>query len=182
MLPDSLLCREALAHVGASAPRAVVHHSIRTYLLARAYARAEGIGFDDDGLCLAALFHDLGLCSRHFDRARPFPESSNLALAEFLEERGFDTARTSPITDAVAHHFRFFPPWSVGPLAGLLQVGAWMDTLRRKRSRFRDYARTIEDAYPRLGFDHKFPLLVLRSLGGPRSGLGLFFPQHRRQS
>lgn len=182
MLPSSSLCREAVAVVEAVAPPAVVNHSIRSYLLARPYAEAEAIACDDDALCLAALFHDLGLCSRHLDRSRPFPESSNLALVEFLAERRFDAARRAPITDAVAHHFRLFPPWSVDPLAGLLQVGAWMDAVGRKRSRFRDTARAIEGAYPRLGFDRTFPVLVLRSLGGARSSLGVFFPQYRRQS
>ena len=157
-----------------------MNHSIRSYLLGKAYAENKQIRFDDEGLCVAALFHDLGLCPAYRDRSRAFPHGASRALRAFLRKHECDEARIASFSDAVDFHFGLFPRWADDPVVGLLHVGAWMDVTRRKRWTVTEKAREVTRAYPRIGFDRRFALDVLRSIGGARSCVGLLFPGRER--
>jgi hypothetical protein len=175
-LPDTRLAETARALVDRAAPRAIVHHSVRAYLLGRAFARARSITFDDEGLYLAALFHDLGLVAPYEDRARAFPIASGRALRLFLRDHGVDAARIGPLVDAIELHMSLRPRWSQGAEVGLLQIGAWADATGRGRRALGETAREIARAWPRDGFDRLFPLLVAKSIGGPSAALDLVMP------
>ncbi len=175
-LPDTWLTREAYEAANSAAPLALLHHSIRVYLLGKLYAREKRIDFDDEGLYLAALFHDLGLCPAYWDGSRAFQLNGGRALRRFLGERRVPPERAAALGDAVDFHMLPFPRWSKGSVAGLLQIGAWMDIARLRAWGRRDSIRDVEATYPRLGIGLKFPRMVLGSIGSPRSCLGLMFP------
>jgi hypothetical protein len=156
------------------APAAVKNHSIRTFLLGRAYARVRRIDFDEEGLCIAALFHDFGLFPHHLDRKKPFTQISSELLDEFLEDRAVAASKARVLKEAILLHMQPLPRWSRGPTAGLLQVGAWMDATGLRKWRVRRTAREIERAFPRLGFSLSFPPLLIKSIGSPRVCLDLF--------
>jgi hypothetical protein len=175
-LPATPLIAEARALVEAAAPPALFNHSLRAYLLGRAYAARRAIEVDDEGLCLAALFHDLGLCAGHGDPAAPFTFASSRRLRAFLAERGVAEPRVRPLVDAIDLHVQLFPRWKKGPVAGLLQVGAWMDITLRKRWQVWGEAREIARAFPRVGIDLEFPRRLFRSIGSVRACVGLVAP------
>jgi hypothetical protein len=180
-LPDTRLVREARALIEAAAPPAIVNHSVRAYLLGKAYAARRAVEVDPEDLCLAALFHDLGLCAGQGDPGAPFTFASSRRLRAFLAERGVAPARAGPLADAIDYHMQLFPRWSKGPAAGLLQVGAWMDVTLRKRWSIRAEARAIARAFPRAGIDWRFPWALARSLRSPRACVGLLAPGWARR-
>ena len=126
-LPDTQLVNGARRILERAAPSTLVRHSIRAYLLGSAYARKKGIAFDEEGLALAALFHDVGLTPELSDSSRPFTFASSKALRMYLEERGVPNERIAVLADAIEQHMQLLPRFSRGPEVGLLQVGAWMD-------------------------------------------------------
>ena len=170
-LPDTALVREALEVARRALPAPIVDHSVRTYLLAAAYAKATRRAHDDEGLCLAAIFHDVGLA----DKTLPFTYASGAALARFLEGRA-PRARVTALRDAILFHMQLFPRWSKGEVAGLLQIGAWMDATGLRRGRIAEEAARIEAEYPRGAFRRELRKRLLPSILSPAACLGLVFP------
>jgi hypothetical protein len=173
-LPDTQLCREGLELARAALPNAIVSHSVRTYLLGRAYAQRRAIDFDEEDLALAAIFHDFGLSRSRPKGSEPFQRKSSSEARAFLEAKSAGAERVRAIAEAIDFHMQLFPRWSKGNVAGLLQVGAWMDLTALRRLGVREEARIIARAYPREGVDFLFPRLLAGSISGLRSLVGLF--------
>ena len=179
-LPDTAVVVEARALLERAASPALYSHTLRTFMLARAFGRHRGTAFDEEDLCLAALFHDLGLCPGHRDPKLPFTCASSRAMRAFLAERSWPAERISPLMDAIDFHMQLFPRWSKGPVAGLLQVGAWMDATGRKRRAIAREAEAIAAAVPR-GPGQPFWVDALPTALMPRSCVGYLFPQLFRE-
>jgi hypothetical protein len=180
-LPQTPLTREALTRVSAAVDPVILQHSKRSYLLAKAYARNKQIGFDDEGLCLASLFHDLGLSPSLRERGVAFPRTSSGLLAEFLAERGVVEERILPLVDAIDFHMQLLPRWSKGNVAGLMQVGAWMDATGLRRRAVKAEAALIADEIPRADFDRVFRGRLWESLTSWGACVGLLFPKTNRR-
>jgi hypothetical protein len=176
--PDTALIRPARATLERLAPGAIVQHSTRAYLYAAAYGRKKNLEFDDEGLALAAIFHDLGLTPELCDPSKPFTFVSSRALRLYLEERNVDADRINLLCDAIEQHMQLFPRFSRGNEVGLLQVGAWMDVTGLRR--WAIDSKPIKQAHPRQGFDLLFPATLLRSIGSFRACAGLLFPANVR--
>jgi hypothetical protein len=176
-LPDSPLVARARAIATGVLADAVVRHSTRTFLLARAYAGVEAISFDDEGLLVAALLHDLGLSEAMRNPAGPFPEVGAAALRRLFGELAADPRRADLLAEAIELHMRLFPRWSRGAEVGLLQVGAWMDVMGRRKARVPAQVReAIARDYPRGGFDGAFRRALIKSLGSLRACSVLVLP------
>jgi hypothetical protein len=175
-IPDTALAQEASAIVRAVLPQSILHHSYRTFLLGRCYAERRRIVFDDEGLFLAALFHDLGLSDAWSDTSRAFTEIGATYVRAFLSERG-TPERGAALAEAIELHMQLLPRWSYGSEAGLLQVGAWMDAVGlRSRRLGRISINEIEQAFPRGAFKKEFRSRILGSIGSIRSCVHLIFP------
>ncbi len=180
-LPDTSLVQEARGILERAASPTLVHHSLRTFLLGRAYGRARGLDYDEEGLLLAALFHDLGFCPEHRNGKLPFQVVGSRALRKFLADQGADPQRISPLVDAIDFHMQMWPRWSKGNEAGLLQVGAWMDVTGLRRWSLRHEARAIEHAHPRHGIGFRFYGFLFASFGSVGSCVGTMFPGSFRE-
>jgi len=111
------------------------------------------------------------------DRAAPFPQVGSRRLVTLFEEEGEPDGRGSDLARAIELHMRWFPRWSAGPEAGLLQVGAWMDVLGRRRRQVPATVRAdIESTYPRGDLRLRFPAAVIATLGSWRACAGLLVP------
>ncbi|MER6346440.1 hypothetical protein ACWC10_30855 [Streptomyces sp. NPDC001595] len=115
-------------------PRAALH-SLRTFLLADACARARGIRYDEAGLLAAAAFHDTGLTGAAPRVRGGFPCRSAVLLDRFLAGHGVAGARRAALTRAVREHMRPRPARDAGAEARLLHFGAWLDVTGRGRRR-----------------------------------------------
>jgi hypothetical protein len=179
-VPDTTLAREGRAIVSAVLSPAVLNHSLRAFLLGGAYARRFGIDFDDEGLYLAALFHDMGLFPGHRGPGQAFQLASSRELKTFLEAQNVPAARIRPLVDAIDFHMQLLPRWSRGNVAGLMQVGAWMDVTMLRRPAVRREARAIAQAYPREGIDLEFPRALLGTFTSFAACGGLLRPERFR--
>lgn len=178
--PDTPLVKEARVMLEHAAPQQLVAHSLRCFLLGRAYGRKQGMEFDEEGLLLAALFHDLGLCAETRNTKVPFPMVGSRALRDFLTERGVSAERIGPLTEAIELHMQMLPKWQKGPTVGLLQVGAWMDVTGLRQWSVSREAREITEAYPRGALRLTFYATLMRSFGSVGSCVGLLFPESYR--
>lgn len=178
-LPDTKLVTEALAVVRSALAAPILGHSLRAFMLAAAYAKTTKRDHDAEGLCLAALFHDIGMTAA-YRRAGAFTFASSSALTSFLEEREVPGERIAPLVDAIDFHMQLFPRWSKGNVVGLLQVGAWMDVMGLRRGAVRAEAKRFEQLLPRDGFTAAFHLGLVKTLRSPSACLGLLFPESFR--
>jgi hypothetical protein len=174
-LPDTVLVREALALVRRALPEPIVDHSLRAYLLADAYAKATARVHDEEGLCLAAIFHDVGLGS-DAPRGVAFTHTSSGELARFLGNRGVARARIAPLAEAILFHMQLLPRWAKGNEVGLLQVGAWMDVVGLRRGRVAADAARIDALLPKGNFARTFNARLLATMTSPAACLRLLFP------
>jgi hypothetical protein len=177
-LPDTALAREALEAVTAILPPPLLRHSQRAFLLARAYGDAKEVAFDDEGLYLAALFHDVGLADAQVDGSRAFPEVSADAFRRFMEGRSTEPSRSEAFAVAIEAHMALWPRWKWGPEVGLLHVGAWMDVVgRRKGSLPAGVIADVEQLLPRDSFERDFNRRLRSSVRSVRACVRLFAPR-----
>jgi hypothetical protein len=172
--PLVLAARDAMAPV---LPPALFGHSLRTFLYARAWAQSERLAFDEEGLLVASLFHDAGLCAPYKDTRRAFQFNSRDALHDLLAGRGVAPARIQRLTSAVLHHFQPVPRWRYGPEAGLLHIGAYLDAVGLRARRIGAARRAIRAHYPPGTSSRTLFGLIVRSIRGPRSCIGIVLPE-----
>lgn len=172
--PLVLAARDAMESV---LPPALFGHSVRTFLYARSWAHAERLAFDEEGLLVASLFHDAGLCPPYKDTRRAFQFNSSAALHDLLVRRGVDRGRIWRLTSAVLHHFQPVPRWRYGPEAGLLHIGAYLDAIGLRAWRIRAARRAIRSTYPPGASSRTLFGLIVRSIRGPRSCIGIVLPE-----
>ncbi|MCG3174404.1 MAG: hypothetical protein GMKNLPBB_02638 [Myxococcota bacterium] len=165
------MAAELLLDCGAHA--ALINHTARTWLLARAWADQHRIRHDAECLAVAALLHDLGLCPARSGRRGPFTWAGADAAREILIRGGCEVL-APPAARAIELHMRPWPTWSAGAEAGLLHVAAWMDITRARSWRLpRDQRTDIARAWPRAGIDWRFPFWLASSVGSLQSVTGL---------
>ncbi|MFB8777894.1 hypothetical protein [Streptomyces broussonetiae] len=125
------LVDDALSAMHRLLPPRTALHSLRTFLLADARARADGTEYDRAGLLAAAAFHDSGLTCEAPRVPGGFPGRSAVLLDRFLAGHGVDDGRRGALTRAVREHIRPFPARTAGTEARLLHFGAWLDVVGR---------------------------------------------------
>jgi hypothetical protein len=177
LLPQTPLVLAARHAMEPVLPPALFGHSIRTFLYARAWADAARLSFDEEGLFVASLFHDAGLCAPYKDTRRAFQFNSRDALRDLLARRGVDGGRIQRLTAAVLHHFQPVPRWRYGPEAGLLHIGAYLDAIGLRAWRIRAARRAIRARYPPGTSSLTLFGLIARSIRGPRSCIGILLPE-----
>ena len=177
MLPHTPLVRAARDAMEPILPPALFGHSLRTFLYARSWARATRLAFDEEGLLVASLFHDAGLCAPYRDTRRAFQFNSSAAMRDLLLRSDIAPQRIRRLTSAVLHHFQPVPRWRYGPEAGLLHIGAYLDAIGLRAWRIREARRAIRSVYPPAASSRTLFGLIARSIRGPRSCIGILLPE-----
>lgn len=157
-------------------PRGALH-SLRTFLLADAWARARGVGYDRAGLLAAAVFHDSGLAGSAPRVRGGFPCRSAVLLDRFLAGHGVAGARRAALTRAVREHMRPVPTRDAGAEARLLHFGAWLDVTGRGFHRLPGERRRLAALAPTPWFAVSFSARVAvcglrRALPGSSAAAG----------
>ncbi len=96
------------------------------------YAKAKSIEYNQEHLALACLFHDLGLTEEFHNPKQAFIYNSSATLRDFLQAKQYAAQDTVTLMETIDFHFSLRPHWQSGPVAGLLQIGTWMDVTGRK--------------------------------------------------
>jgi hypothetical protein len=137
-LPDTSLARHTYAYAAQATPAFVHHHSVRSFVFARAHARNQGLraGTDyDDGLpFVSCVLHDIGLSEEGNGDQRFEVDGADIAAA-FLRERGVEERRIAVAWDAIALHTSDGIASRKGTEVALTQAGIGTDILGAQRER-----------------------------------------------
>lgn len=175
-MPDSALVTDAAELVRGICNDKIFNHSLRTHYLAVQYAARYKKSFDPEQLALACLFHDTGLMPDCYSPDRSFIFNSSQALKDYAIGRSVDPQKIDAAMQAIDWHFHVLPRWDLGEVAGLLQVGAWMDVTGLRCWRVFDAYRRSKKLFDKRGFFLYFNACLARQLIAPKRALGLLAP------
>lgn len=149
-IPDSSLAREISEFVRASEGELLFNHSVRVYLWGAMIGEQRRMCFDKELLFAAAMFHDMGLTSKHAGSSKRFEVDGANEAAAFLRARGLSDSDIELVWNAVAFHTTPGIPEFMKPEIALIQVGAGFDVVGRGYDELSDVQRdTVDAAYPR---------------------------------
>lgn len=141
-LPDSKAVQGALAVITGLGPPALVGHGLRTFAWGTLLGLRDGLRWDREAFCLAALLHDLALARRDHSRCC-FASDGALQSMELLATLGVDAVRRERIAEAICLHLRIEVPPSLGVEAHLVNAGSALDVVGR---RAREIPKPVREA------------------------------------
>lgn len=161
LIPNTPVSKDAYALASCLLHPAILNHSIRVYLYARALADSHHADkFQDaakvDLLFTACIFHDIGTCDR-YDGPQRFEVEGADAAASFLEERGVSKEDAHQVWLAIALHTSGGIAERVSDLTLLVRQGVLLDFGVIKTSEVAglddsgNMKEGLEKKYPRLG-------------------------------
>jgi hypothetical protein len=146
------LALEALGVLRPQLLAPILHHSVRTYLLAAAESAAGGWDVDPDDLVIACLFHDSGTIPD--SSPERFEVVGADRATEFARAAGRGTASCRAIWDAVALHTSPGIAERHEPLTRAVRAGVSADFgAPALVARHRALIEEIEGRYPREGIE-----------------------------
>jgi hypothetical protein len=149
-IPDSQMAREVTELVRDTESPLLFNHSSRVYYFAAATGKREGLRFDPELLYVSAMFHDMGLTSKHSSSTDRFEVDSANAAREFLRQHEISQQDLDTVWTSIALHTTPGIPQYMHPVVALLTNGVEMDVLGIAYLEFSDADReAIVAAYPR---------------------------------
>ncbi|MGW1887417.1 nuclear transport factor 2 family protein [Streptomyces sp. NPDC001970] len=180
-LPDTNLARDAYADVDQISPAFLLHHSVRSYVFARAHAQNQGLragtDYDDELLFLSCVLHDIGVTEEGNGDQR-FEVDGADAAAAFLRERGVEEGRIAIAWDAIALHTSDGIAERKGTVVALAQAGISTDILGvRRESLPSGLADDVHALLPRLDLGYALSDAILtQTKSKPHKASPLTFP------
>ncbi|WP_432925616.1 HD domain-containing protein [Microbispora sp. CA-135349] len=155
--PETPAAAAALAVATRFCSPALLNHSIRSYLWGAGYARAHGIGFDDELYYVSSLLHDIGLTETFDSHEVPFEEAGGRLAWVFGTSAGWPPERAAHAEKIIVVHMRDAVAASEDPESHLLQVATSWDVSGRRPEEFpADVRAAVLARHPRLGFGAEF--------------------------
>ena len=128
-VPDSKLATEITELVRDTAGPLLFHHSSRVYHFGALAGHHHGLKFDAELLYAGAMFHDLGLTSKHSSADERFEVDGANAARDFLLARRIAAADVDLVWTAIALHTTPGIPKHMHPIVALVTAGVEMDVL-----------------------------------------------------
>lgn len=126
-LPQTELAVAANDFVAEVAPDFVYNHSVRSYVFARAIAKATGMtDYDDELVFLSCVLHDVG-ATEFANGDQRFEVDGADAAAAFLRARDVDESRVTTVWNAIALHTSLGLAHRFGPVEAVAQIGIGAD-------------------------------------------------------
>ncbi|MFF4444132.1 nuclear transport factor 2 family protein [Streptomyces sp. NPDC001502] len=180
-LPDTDLTRDAYTYVARATPDFVFHHSVRSYVFARAHARNQGLNastdYDDELLFLSCVLHDIGV-SQEGNGDQRFEVDGADTAAAFLRERGVEERRIAIAWDAIALHTSDGIAGRKGTEVALAQAGIGTDILGIRREDLPPgLADEVHSLLPRMDLAYALSdAIVTQALAKPHKASPMTFP------
>jgi hypothetical protein len=144
------MAREATELVRETENSLLFNHSSRVYYFSAAAGKRKGLSFDPELLYVSAMFHDMGLTSKHSTATDRFEVDGANAAREFLRQHKISQQDIETVWTSIALHTTPGIPQYMHPVVALLTNGVEMDVLGIAYSEFTAADReAIVDAYPR---------------------------------
>jgi hypothetical protein len=149
-IPDSTMAREVTELVRDTENSLLFNHSSRVYYFSAATGKRKGLTFDPELLYVSAMFHDMGLTSKHSSATDRFEVDGANAARQFLRQHKILQQDIDTVWTSIALHTTPGIPQYMHPVVALLTNGVEMDVLGIAYSEFSDADReAIVAAYPR---------------------------------
>ena len=149
-IPDSRLAREITEVVRDTATPLLFHHSSRVYYFGALAGKHRGLSFDSELLYAGAMFHDMGLTSRHSSPNERFEVDGANAARDFLRGHRISEAEIDTVWTAIALHTTPGIPQHMHPIVALITAGVEMDVLGLTYPEYSDVEReAVVRAHPR---------------------------------
>jgi HD superfamily phosphodiesterase len=174
--PRSQYALRAESLLEKAAPKSVVHHGMRTYAWAVAFAARDGITPDRELLYCASFLHDLGLTEVYLPKLGACFAHSGArgALAE-LREAGMPEPRAQIVAEAICLHVNLVVEIAKhGAEAHLLRAATACDVAGQNLSAIANAFRekTLEE-FPRLDFKAQVTKdLATQTKNSPKTRMG----------
>jgi hypothetical protein len=151
-IPDSQLAREITEVVRDTASPLLFHHSSRVYYFGALAGKRRNLSFDPELLYAGAMFHDMGLTSKHSSAQERFEVDGANAARDFLRSRGIPQQAVDTVWTAIALHTAPGIPPHMHPVIALLTAGVEMDVLGFAYADYTQAEReAVVRAHPRSG-------------------------------
>jgi HD domain len=126
------------------------NHSSRVYYFSAATGKRKGLSFDPELLYVSAMFHDMGLTTKHSGATDRFEVDGANAASDFLRQHKISQQDIETVWTSIALHTTPGIPRHMHPVIALLTNGVEMDVMGIAYSEFSDADReAIVAAYPR---------------------------------
>jgi hypothetical protein len=160
-IPDTALTREITELVRESAPALLFNHSSRVYYFAAVAGVRRRLAFDRELLYAGAMFHDMGLLSRHSSAAERFEVDGADTARAFLQSHRISSGDIDTVWTAIALHTTPGIPKHMHPVIALVTAGVEMDVLGLTYPEYSDAERdAIVLAHPR---EERFKEEIIRA-------------------
>ncbi len=156
-IPRTPACEAALDAATHFYSPSLLHHCIRSYIWAAAYAADHDLGHDAELLYVAALLHDLGLVPEFDSHTVAFEDVGGQLAWLFTAGAGWPTARRERAAQVVVRHMWEAVDPAADPEGFLLEMATGVDISGR---RARDFPAALRNEvltrYPRLDLPAEF--------------------------
>ena len=149
-IPDSKLAREITEVVQDTVTPLLFHHSSRVYYFGALAGKHRGLKFDPELLYAGAMFHDMGLTSRHSSPNERFEVDGANVARDFLRAHGISQPEIDTVWTAIALHTTPGIPQHMHPVVALVTAGVEMDVLGLAYPEYSDVEReAVVKRHPR---------------------------------
>jgi hypothetical protein len=149
-IPDSPLAREITELVRDTTSPLLFHHSSRVYYFGALAGKRRDLSFDPELLYAGAMFHDMGLTSKHSSAQERFEIDGANAARDFLRGHRIAQADVETVWTAIALHTTPGVPRHMHPVVALVTAGVEMDVLGVDYPGYSDVERdAVVRAHPR---------------------------------
>jgi hypothetical protein len=156
-IPQTSACQAALDAATRFYSPSLLHHCVRSYLWAAAYAADNDMDHDAELLYVAALLHDLGLVAEFDSHTVAFEEVGGHLAWLFTAGAGWPAARRERAAEVVVRHMWDAVDPAADPEGFLLEMATGVDISGRHARDFPAALRTqVLARYPRLDLPAEF--------------------------
>lgn len=152
--PDTKLAGAAETLIRELSPPYMQNHSLRTYWYSRLIGQGAGLDWDDEGLYVASMLHDIAFFGKYRDEPAGVPcfgVRGGQAAYDLMRAHGADERRAEAVAEAISYHLNGSVPLEDGPVAHLMELGVMMDVTGLNAWRVHmDTIREVLAALPRL--------------------------------
>jgi hypothetical protein len=149
-IPDSQLAREITELVRDTTSPLLFHHSSRVYYFGALAGKRRDLRFDPELLYAGAMFHDMGLTSKHSSAQERFEIDGANVARDFLRSHRIAQADVETVWAAIALHTTPGVPRHMHPVVALVTAGVEMDVLGVDYPGYSDVERdAVLRAHPR---------------------------------
>ncbi|WP_022927492.1 HD domain-containing protein [Patulibacter americanus] len=160
--PDTQAARAALQLATAYHSPALLHHVIRSWLWAEAFARIQGReDVDHELLYTAALLHDIGITTAFDNAVLAYEEAGGHVAVALTTGAGWTPERRRRVLDVIVRHNWPSVDPEVDVEGHLLEIATGLDISGDRPDALpRPFLREVLEAYPRLGLAEEFTASV----------------------